>query len=310
MNIAYIITAYMDSKQLSRLIESLGEQDFFIHVDKKIDITEFVDEAKKIKKNIKFIKNRTKIGWGGYSQVNSLIELLKEVREIGKEYDRVVCLSGTDYPIKSFEYIEDEFIANKDRQYMNACRISKNNNQNWRIIKYWKFDVNILNNKMLSTIYRRIYNKIISNIYYFIGKRKKDYVIINGKECDVFFGSDYWSLTYSCAMYVLDTIEKNKKMQKYFKTSFVPSELMIQTIVCNSPFSKYANILIKNDLRYEELCSLHYEIYDKKIKVFTVDDYDEIIHSNKLFFRKAYSGISDNLIKKINEWDGNKNDQN
>ena len=301
MNIAYIITAYMDPKQLKRLVEALGKQDVYIHIDNRRDINPFIETMSSVRnQHITFISERVKIGWGGYSQVVSLINLLKEVRASSKEYDRVVCLSGTDYPAKSIETIENNF--NSSQKFMNVCKVTGNRKQSWRVLRYWKFDTNMNIPVVLSKMYKGLYNRVISQFIYKIGISKSEYVMIDGKKSDIYFGSDYWSLTYKCCMYVLDCIERNINLEKYFRTSFVPSELMIQTIVCNSKYKEEVNVLECNSdglIAYETLCALHYEIYDKMIKIFTMGDYEAIKASGKLFFRKAYTGISDELLDRI-----------
>ena len=290
----------MDPKQLKRLVESLGKQDVYIHIDNRRDIKPFIEIMSSVKnQHITFISERVKIKWGGYSQVVSLINLLKEIRASTKEYDRVVCLSGTDYPAKSIETIENTF-NNNNAKFMNVCKVTGNKKQSWRIVRYWTFDINT--SVFLSKMYKGLYNRIISQFIYKIGITKPEYVMIDGKRSNIYFGSDYWSLTYKCCMYVLDCIERNNNLERYFKTSFVPSELMIQTIVGNSKYIDELNVLeCSSDglIAYEDLCALHYEIYDKKIKVFTMRDYEAIKESGKLFFRKAYTGISDELLDRI-----------
>jgi hypothetical protein len=50
MKIAYIVHAYKLPKQLSRMINSLSDNNssFFVHIDKKVDIEPFKEEISKI----------------------------------------------------------------------------------------------------------------------------------------------------------------------------------------------------------------------------------------------------------------------
>ena len=292
VKLAYIITSYQDPNQLKELVDALGGQDIFIHIDLKSNIDDFKSIINK--DNVKFISNRKLVSWGGYSQVESLKELLIEVKESNKNYDRVVCLSGTDYVSYPISKIEEDFINNPNKEYINAIDITGDNKHNNKVIQYWNFDIQ-------NVFVRRIMNQLWYRFTKYLGNKKKDYLMIDNKKWDVYFGSDYFSLTYDCAMYVLDCLS-NKQIINYFKSSYVPSELVFPTIVFNSKYGKNANLLDNSKeyrIRYEKLCALHYEIYEPLIKVMTINDITDIKQSGKLFFRKAKTGESDSLIEYI-----------
>ncbi len=116
---------------------------------------------------------------------------------------------------------------------------------------------------------------------------------------DVYCGSDYWALTLPCARYVYERLCNEKALARYFKTSFVPSELCIQTIVFNSPFALRA-------MRYEGeypglvgLTPLHHIFYGKCIRIWTEADLPLLRRSGKMFCRKVVTGVSDGLVTRI-----------
>lgn len=65
--IAYLISAYKDPLHLKRLCEvlsyNMSKVHFFIHIDKKVDITPFVNLVKG--SNIHYVANRYWSNWGG-----------------------------------------------------------------------------------------------------------------------------------------------------------------------------------------------------------------------------------------------------
>ena len=67
--IAYLISAYKDPLHLKRLCEvlsyNMSKVHFFIHIDKKVDITPFVNLVKG--SNIHYVANRYWSNWGGKS---------------------------------------------------------------------------------------------------------------------------------------------------------------------------------------------------------------------------------------------------
>ena len=68
MNIAYLISAHTDAPQLKRLVEALHpDAHFFIHIDKKSDITPFTSLLQG--DNIHFLTNRVNVRWGTILEV-------------------------------------------------------------------------------------------------------------------------------------------------------------------------------------------------------------------------------------------------
>lgn len=121
---------------------------------------------------------------------------------------------------------------------------------------------------------------------------------------DVYVGSDYWAITYECAQFVYEKMSApGSPFMKYFKYSYVPSEMCIQTIVFNSSFQKDA-LLYPSDKDYSGLNSLtplHFIDYSHQIKILKENDFQMLINSNKMFFRKAETETSDRLLSQIDK---------
>ncbi|SOD99836.1 beta-1,6-N-acetylglucosaminyltransferase [Spirosoma fluviale] len=299
MKIAYIITAYKDETHLFRLIKSLdSNSDFYVHIDKKVDITPFEILFQNIE-NVFFIKYRYSVNWGSFNQLLSQMELLRCVVDSGIEYHRVVCLSGLDYPIFSNAVIADTLSSN-DFEYIQAMNLSQTItlSQHLKVTLYHYFrdfeTKHVLLKKMLSGISR--------NIMKLTPFRKKTSVLISDKLVDVYMGSDYWALTFDCAKYVYSKLESEKALMAYFKYTFVPSEMCIHTIIFNSHYSEKAILYAGSN--YPGLCNLtplHYIVYGKSIKIFTDTDFSELVNSGKMFFRKATTDASGKLLDMIDK---------
>lgn len=303
MRIAYIISAYKDPQQLRRLIDALDQDaDFYIHIDKRIDIEPF----KKVfiaRDNVFFSATRFFINWGGYAQVLFQRELLRCAIESKKKYTRIVCLSGMDYPLWSNDKIQNEFNQNFQKEYIAGMNISACTNKGQRSkIGYYHFfrDLPIEN-----ALIKKYLKGVSMYLMKLIPIRKKLQVKFSGKMVDVYMGSDYWALTYECAKYVYEKMIKEAELMNYFKHSFVPSEMCVQTIVFNSEYRDNAILFASkeyNGLFY--LTPLHHIDYGKIIKIFDESDYDRLVSHNKMFFRKAETGISERLLQLINSYRG------
>ena len=88
-------------------------------------------------------------------------------------------------------------------------------------------------------------------------------------------------------------------MIHYFKTSFVPSELCIQTLVFNSSFGKQALLHEGDYPGLSGLTPLHYIDYGRAIKTLTIEELPVLQQSGKMFCRKVVSGASTKLIDEI-----------
>lgn len=305
MRLAYIITVYKDAQQLNRLITSLDfNADFYLHVDLKVDIEPFYNSLF-LKRNVFFTNKRYLIHWGSFSQVLSQKELLSNVLNSGKYYERIVSLSGMDYPIWPITKIINEFEMNKSRQYITGFNLSKTRirKQLEKIIIYHFFRNLQVRNRTIKKFFSGT-SRIIMRI---LPIRKRNQVVINNTLKDVYMGSDYWALTYDCAKFVYDTLCKEVSLMKYFKFSFVPSEMCVQTIVFNSKFSIDSIPFLDDYNGLKNLTPLHYIEYGKTIKIFDEKDFDALIKSEKMFFRKAATCKSDKLILMIDEYRSDNN---
>ena len=82
-----------------------------------------------------------------------------------------------------------------------------------------------------------------------------------------------------------------KKYKNIFRFTFCPDEIFLQTILLHSP---QINTIIDDDLRYIDW--KRGEPY-----TFRLEDYDLLIHSEKLFARKFNSTVDEAIIYKIRD---------
>lgn len=302
MKIAYLIIAHTDIEQFSRLINALNVEnvtDFYVHIDKKVDESPFRMAVKNLA-NISFTKKRAYMQWAGYSMCKCQQYLFKEMINRKIKYDRIICLSGLDYPIVSNKEIID-FFLNNNKEYISGQNQRDLIAPKWihqKIEVYHFFrDLKVRNRKI-----RRLFSGTSRIIMTLLPLRKKRYITINGKEEDVYAGSCWWGITYPCACYIYDKMVNEKAYENYFKYSFAPDEMMIQTIVFNSPFAKDAILIDKKEEEnnLEAMAPLSFFIYRGSIKIWkTKEDFMSLINSGKLFCRKIVSNQSEEVISLI-----------
>lgn len=308
MNIAFLISVYKDPAQLKRLINALqGDgSHFFIHVDKKVDISSFLQicpEFHADNQSLTYLEKRFPVYWGGFSQVQYQFAMLDAAIKSNTTFDRFVIITGQDFPLIPRLKIFEDFLSNNKKEYITGYNLSNSSE------KSPKPNTKQLENIQIYHFFRDLYplpHKIV-NVFSGISRRlmkilpirKKPYFKINGKKWDIYKSSSYMAITGECAKYIHQQMQ-NKKIINYFKWSYVPEELFIPTILFNSVFAPNAEA-IKSDIYpgLKKLSAITYFNYDDIIKVFDENDIDELRNSNKLFARKFASNKSEKLIEKL-----------
>lgn len=295
--LAYLISAYRDPQHLVRLIRALDEEaDFYVHIDLNVDEAPFRKALAPLADRVCYV-TRHRVSWGGWQQVEYQRELIRAALARRRPYTHLVCLSGQDYPLWSNRRIRHFFSENADRQLMSGYNLTAGDDERQRHkftrlhpcrdltwqSRWWKDKAVVLSRHLTALL----------------GLRRSDHIRLGGRECPIYFGSDYWALTPACARYVLRQLEDEPGIAHYFRTTFVPSELCLQTLVFNSPFAAEADLHRGSYPGLTALTPLHYINYGAAIKVLTLDDMDTLHRSNKMFCRKVVSGTSDALADAI-----------
>lgn len=296
--VAYLILANSDPMHLNKLVNSINYKcDIYIHVDVKSNIEIFKKEISNLE-NIYFIENRRKVNWAGFNMINATKELIKDALKKYDDYTHLVLLSGMDYPIKSKQYIYDFFMDNKEVEFIRAFSITSEGKylDIKKIKNYWFMDIYLSN--------FRIINKAIQKLlhYSFRFKRKNSqFIDKNNTVNEVCYGSQWWAITPKCAKYIIEYIESNDEIDRYFKYSFAPDEMYFHTIIFNSKF-RYRTINKKIENNYGYWCWSNIHHIDPSLdKYFNELDIFDLNNSDKLFVRKVNTNNSSLLLEYLDE---------
>lgn len=293
IKIAYLISAHNDAGHLHRLIKALNipnQTDFYIHLDKRANLHDFVMPKMN---NVKFISERILVQWGGYSQCKYQKALIKECLSSGKNYDRIFFISGLDYPLWNNSRIVQYLTQNPDKELICGMNITECDYpakiKEKLTLYHFLRDIPVRSGKI-----KRFFSGSARTIIKLLPFRKAPYIKQGNKIINIYQGSSWWCITGKCLKYIYDHMDGI--FENYFKTCFAPDEMMIQTIVFNSPFKEKA-ILHKGPYPgLVGLTPLHLIEYNNSIKVFDENDYPLIKEKDKMFIRKTISGISDKLL--------------
>jgi hypothetical protein len=274
MRVAFLILAHKTPKQLERLILAMDHPafDYYIHIDKKATAEPFAYLSKMDR--VFLLQDTIKVFWGRYSLVQATLNGIAEILTRGA-YDYIHVMSAQDFPIKPAGYIYQYFCDRKGAEFITCLRES-DQHEWWKdaAIHTWRYN---FHNWRVPGKYRLqvLVNKLLPAPRY----------PIPGHE--VVGHSNWFTLTGGSARYLLDFLEKNPRVVRFFKFVWGADELIFSTVIFNSPYRD----------RIEE--NLVYIDWSEKVanpKMLGARDFPALMASDKLFARKFDIGLDESVV--------------
>lgn len=259
MKHAYLIMAHGNFEQLQFLVHLLdcGQNDIFIHIDKK---TEICDLSLKTKYSAVTIFQKYKIYWGTYSQVECELFLLRQA--IQGSYDYYHLLSGADMPLKNMKMINSFFEKNNGIEFVTVVSPKQYDAEVVRRAKYYHFFTRLRHtNFSIVNSFFTVVDRCSIVIQMFLRINR------NSKYCPkVYYGPNWFSITNDCARYV---IANERYIAKRFKFVNSADELFLQTLLCDSPYRSRLYEGVYSNLRFvkfsEDNRSSHPYLIDRSL---------------------------------------------
>jgi hypothetical protein len=277
MRLAHLILAHSQPNQLMRLVKSLlyKNDDIYIHIDAKSDWQQFLPLA--TMPHVFLIEKREKVYWGAFSIVQATLNGFEAILATKIKYDFVNLLSGQDYPLQSIDKMHVFFEANKGKAFMEFYSV----NDTWkeaipRITQYHLTDYHFVGTHFLQRV-----------INFVLPKRKPPLQM-------TFVGRSQWfTIGSNHIKYIVEFLQKNASVRRFFKMTWGADEFVFQTILFNSPFK---NSMVNNNLRY-----IDWSGGGVSPKTFTVNDAETLLQSDRFFARKFDAMASCDLLNLVDE---------
>lgn len=280
--------AHKSPNQLHRLVSRLndGSSEFFIHIDKKVEFSQF--QIVKEFGDIVHFTERFDAKWGGYGIIKPFLSAMQDVKDASTQFDRILLLSGQDYPIKSNTYINNFFKNAQHSVFINYFPIP--NLKKWpgsdrgglyRVDKYY------LGNQWYEFLQSKSLNLLSTYIPFL---RRK---IPNGMK--PYIGQTWCNLDMYALNYILEYVRKHPEYLAFHKHTFVADELFVQMIIGNSKDEKLLGSIENSEKRFTiwpKQDSAHPKILDKT-------DLDAILNSDDLFARKFDENMDTEILDLI-----------
>lgn len=264
-------------RQVMRLINVLYRNThyFYIHVDSRQDyLHRELSMLEKKFPNIKMASKRYSTIWGGASLLKMLLSAMKDFFILGWEWDFVINLSESDFPIKSLESLETFLSNNKGLNF-----VKSHGREVQRFIKKQGLDKTFI--ECESHMWR-------------IGERKLPTgIVIDG-------GSDWIALSPDFVSYLVDNKDELLSgLETIFEHTLLPAESYFHTALRNT---KFCNTYVDNNLHVTNWkrklgCKCQYRhVVDWcgcSPNDFRVDDWPRIqsTQDRQLFFARKFEPI-------------------
>lgn len=294
MKLTFLISTHTDVSQLKRLVEALPDNSvFFIHLDGKVDIAPF-KEAFIGDERVVFIEHRVNVKWGSINEVEYQMELVRTALNSGEQFDRLITISGMDYPVWSKEQIVQFFEQDREREYLTAIDVSFP----WRmsfIYQQYFFWIH-----KPGSGWEYYVTRALGRALRLLGIKKPLRRKIGDKTYKLYKGAAWWAITPKLAKVILHEWDTNEELKDWLKWCMCPAELFAQTVALNDEVWREKCMLDNEKYSLPMLTPLTYVTWvNEEIKTLDEADYDKIIQSGKMFCRKVASGKSDGLIELI-----------
>jgi len=285
MRIAYIIIAHINLDQLATLVDllTLETDDFcFIILDSKsIDFNDVKYFESRVSSCKYQIDCSVEINWGGFSIVESTLKTLITILKHKSNFSYIFLLSGMDLPLKSNTEIHRTLYSNPCEYYLDYFELPDKRwglpyGGNERFEYFWFID-----DAGFEEAKRNV------NLQALAGKNRNRPAEIK----NIFGGSQWWTITPTCARFILEFVLRFPNVLKFFRYTKIPDEMFFQTVILNSEIAKEG---CNNNLRF-----IDWETGIEYPRVFDISDYSRLTSSEKLFARKFDRNKDAIIISKI-----------
>lgn len=285
---AFLVFAHDRFDVLETLLGLINDErnDIYVHLDKKAGSVDTSRFARRCTDSRLVFVPRINVYWGHYSQVEAVLQALA-IAATGK-YAYFHVMSGTDLPLQSNDHFHAFFRDHAGKEFV-AFNDFPPYTHEW-LAYYYPLNRHL---RSSSKTIRRLYSHFRRLSTQF--QRRVGIDRTRGFEVEIKYGSDWFSITQELARYL---VSHQSEIEHIFRPSFNPVEYYVQTMVWNSPFrdsvfdldDPYRSNMRLIDFKRGTGSSPH---------VWTMNDADELLTSDRLLARKFDSDVDQEIIEVI-----------
>lgn len=286
VNLAFIIIAHERATDLYDLVDTLstGGNVVCVHYDANASDAEFgrLQDLCKARNDILFAK-RERCGWGEFSLVQATLNGLTTLREAKIDFDYVCLLSGADLPIKPLSALR-AFLAQQLSTRTEFMEFVPLDRSQWVKggLERERF------------VYRHYFNerrhpKLFQ--YCWKAQRALGLKTVQPRGLRLVLGSQWWCLTWETCLKVLDHLEAQPEIVKYFRSTWIPDESFFQTVV--------GALVPEERIRNHSLTFYQFSDYCKPYVFF--DEHEDFLRRQNFFFGRKVAYSASGLRRRLLE---------
>lgn len=258
MQLAYIVSAYRNLGQVTRLVRRLANDNacFFVHVDLKTNRREYATLASDLSRleSVELLPRHV-CHWGGFGHVRATLKGIAALRARRIEYSHAILLTGQDYPIKPVGEIHAFFAAHQDSSFMGHHQLPS---------PLWSPRGGLGRIEHRHVRWHRLHLRLP-------GKRTLPHGV------RPYGGGAYWCLAKESIELVARFVADRPDVVRFFQQVDIPDEIFFQTILMSS---ELADTVVNDNLRYVDWSR------GRRPAVLGIADLESLRASPKLFARK------------------------
>ncbi len=268
--IAYILLCHKDPEaiiQQALRLTAVGDY-MSIHFDARAKAEDYtqIRDALDDNPNVTFANKRIKCGWGEWSLVEASLYAIESAVDAFPRATHFYMLSGDCMAIKTAEYAH-EFLDARDVDYIESVDFFESD---W-IKTGWKEERLIYRH----LVNERKYKKLFYGLYEVqrrLGLRREI-----PSDIQVMIGSQWFCLRRRTIEAVLAFVEKRPDVVRFFRTTWIPDETFLQTVV--------RHLIPADEIDSRTLTFLMFSDYGMPVTFYN-DHYDLLLSQDFLFARK------------------------
>lgn len=274
----FLIQAHKDIGQLNALVEHLRDDDFLVYVnlDRKCDL-----DPAAVHPAARLVRERIDVHWGTFSQVQAVLNSLRQILAEVPDFDKVLFLSAQDFPLLSNAALKEELAALAGRELLDTVAIGRAPGQWAADYRYQYFY------PQGGARLRRLACALANRAMRATGITRR---MPHGLQ--PWGGSSWWALSRECVRMLLERAEREPGLVRFFGRVACPDEMFFQTLVMNSPFRER---VLGSNFRYVQWP----ESGSRNPKVLDEGDFERIAASRAHFCRKLDSRASAGLMPRL-----------
>lgn len=278
---AYLIIAHNNFSQLQVLINLLDDErnDIYLHIDKKSH--DFSPKDIKASKSQLFFVKRMNVIWGGHSQIQCEMNLLKNAG--AKHYHYYHLLSGVDLPLKTQDELHRFFNENDGKEFLAFDQAANESRDFLTRTQYFH-------------LLRNFYGRQQGGFYDFLKfledksiQIQRKLHLVRPEIIPLYKGPNWFSITDNLAQYLL---ANQKLIKKQFHYSLCGDEVFLHSIAMASPY--------RDNIAYTAMRATDWTRGNPY--TYRQEDVPELLSSRFLFGRKFDENIDPVAINMITDF--------